>query len=81
MFFECQRPTTQELVANNALNVGAVLPAQETRVRKPGDLVSDGISIYRNGEIRGTADADESAMGHSKPCCGFPTDYAISDCG
>jgi len=61
--FRVQPPTTQELVANNAINVGAILPAHETRVRDLSDLAGDAITIFRNGETVAAADAAEIGDG------------------
>jgi 2-keto-4-pentenoate hydratase len=61
--FRAQPPTTKELVANNAINVGAVLPAEETRVRDVADLAGDAITIFRNEETVAAASAAEIDAG------------------
>jgi len=48
--------TAQELIANNAIHAGAVLPAAERRIlRGPGELLQESIAVFRNGENLGTA--------------------------
>jgi 2-keto-4-pentenoate hydratase len=48
--------TAQELIANNAIHAGAVLPATERRVlRGPDELLHESIAVFRNGENLGTA--------------------------
>jgi 2-keto-4-pentenoate hydratase len=48
--------TAQELIANNAIHAGAVLPAAERRILPgPGELLHESIAVFRNGENLGTA--------------------------
>jgi 2-keto-4-pentenoate hydratase len=48
--------TAQELIANNAIHAGAVLPAAERRILPgPGELLHESITVFRNGENLGTA--------------------------
>ena len=45
----------QELIANNALQAGVVLPAQERVMKEDTDLLDEGLSVFRNGELLATA--------------------------
>jgi 2-keto-4-pentenoate hydratase len=45
--------TAQELIANNAIHAGVVLPAAEIRYREPGDLRNASIQVLRNGNMVG----------------------------
>lgn len=48
--------TAQELIANNAIHAGAVLPAAERRILcGPGELLHEAIAVFRNGENLGSA--------------------------
>ena len=47
--------TPQELIANNALHAGVVLPALEIPCPDPAELVYETISVFRNGELLGAA--------------------------
>lgn len=47
--------TAQELVGNNAMHAGVVLPLHESELQDPDALLEDPISVYRNSEILGTA--------------------------
>jgi 2-keto-4-pentenoate hydratase len=48
--------TAQELIANNAIHAGVVLPREERRfLRGPAELLDESIAIFRNGENLGTA--------------------------
>ena len=51
-------PTSQELIANNALHAGVVLPPIEIPCPDPAQLTSASISVFRNGELLGSANAD-----------------------
>jgi 2-keto-4-pentenoate hydratase len=51
-------PTTQELIANNALHAGAVLPAAEVLLPGPDELDGENLSVFRNGERLGMAQID-----------------------
>lgn len=57
--FVFRRPvqTAQELIANNAIHAGVVLPAAELVYREPGDLLHKPIRVLRNGEVLGEADS------------------------
>jgi len=46
--------TAQELIANNALHAGVVLPAQECVIKQVTDLSDGGLSVFRNGELLAT---------------------------
>ena len=47
--------TAQELIANNALHAGVVLPAIEGSLRDAAELTGESISVLRNAELLGTA--------------------------
>jgi 2-keto-4-pentenoate hydratase len=48
--------TAQELIANNAIHAGVVLPGEERRLlRGPAELLDESIAVFRNGENLGTA--------------------------
>ena len=48
--------TAQELIANNAIHAGIVLPTEERRtLRGPDELLDESIAVLRNGENLGTA--------------------------
>ena len=47
--------TSQELIANNALHAGVILPFIEAPLRDPAELVGERISVFRNRELLGTA--------------------------
>ena len=47
--------TPQELIANNALHAGVVLPPLEIPCPDPAELVHETISVFRNGELLGAA--------------------------
>jgi 2-keto-4-pentenoate hydratase len=49
-------PTSPELIANNALHAGVVLPAQE--IPDPAEPIGDTLAVYRNGELLGSAHGD-----------------------
>ncbi len=53
--FRGARPTSPELIANNALHAGVVLPSREIPCPDPADLIREMISVFRNGELLGTA--------------------------
>ncbi len=46
----------QELIGNNAIHAGVVLPLSEPELRHPSDLLETSIQLSRNGTILGTAD-------------------------
>jgi len=48
-------PTSQELIANNALHAGVVLPSREIPCPDPAELNREMISVFRNGELLGSA--------------------------
>jgi 2-keto-4-pentenoate hydratase len=48
-------PTSQELIANNALHAGVVLPSREIPCSDPSELNREMISVFRNGELLGSA--------------------------
>ncbi len=47
-------PTAQELIGNNALHAGVVLPASEPPLARPDDLLDEWIAVEKNGEPLGT---------------------------
>jgi 2-keto-4-pentenoate hydratase len=48
--------TAQELIGNNAIHAGVVLPSKERRVlRSPVELFHEPITVLRNGQIAGTS--------------------------
>jgi len=53
--FRGPTPSARELVANNALHAGAVLPLHETEVHDPVLLLDQRIVVSRNAEVLGTA--------------------------
>ena len=50
--------TSQELIANNALHAGVVLPPGEIQCPEPTELTGATISVFRNGELLGSAKSD-----------------------
>ncbi|MCI0426842.1 MAG: hypothetical protein L0387_09560 [Acidobacteria bacterium] len=61
--FRRRTPTAEELIANNALHAGVVLPLEETSACDPCELVNEEISICKNGKILGTAAGSEVSGG------------------
>ncbi len=57
--FRAAKPSGPELIANNALNAGAVLPPAETKPAGVEHLLDKQISVWRNGEQLGAATARE----------------------
>jgi 2-keto-4-pentenoate hydratase len=53
--FRRRTPTAEELIANNALQAGIVLPAMEIPLRNMAELSASPISVLRCGELLGTA--------------------------
>jgi 2-keto-4-pentenoate hydratase len=53
--FRGPRPTSPELIANNALHAGVVLPSREIPCPDPAELNCEMISVFRNGELLGSA--------------------------
>ncbi|MGH8336372.1 MAG: 2-keto-4-pentenoate hydratase, partial [Gammaproteobacteria bacterium] len=53
--FRGPRQTAPELVANNAIHAGVVLPFEQPPPGRPEDLEDEEISVDINGERRGTA--------------------------
>ena len=49
--------TAQELIANNAIHAGVLLPAREFPYRTPDDLLNRSITVLRNGSVLGEADS------------------------
>jgi 2-keto-4-pentenoate hydratase len=49
----------QELIANNALHAGVVVPEREIRCTDPARLPSAAVSVYRRGELLGSAHGNE----------------------
>jgi len=47
-----------ELVANNAIHAGIVVPREEGALRDPAQLASEPISVVRNEEILGSSNGD-----------------------
>ncbi len=54
--FRRSAPTAEELIANNALNAGVIFPAAEPPFALD-DLLSEAITVFRNGEPLGTSNA------------------------
>jgi len=52
-------PTSQELIANNALHAGVVLPSHEIACPDPTELNREMISVFRNSELLGSASGDD----------------------
>jgi len=53
--FRSHPPTAQELIANNALHAGVVLPANEITGLAPQDLLVEEIAVLRNRQTLGIA--------------------------
>src|SRR5205823_2133251 len=53
--FRRARRTSEELIANNALHAGAILPVVEGSLRDAAELDGEQISVFRNQELLGTA--------------------------
>jgi 2-keto-4-pentenoate hydratase len=47
--------TAQELIGNNAIHAGVVLPFEESRIHDPDDLLDQPLSVSKNGQPLGTA--------------------------
>jgi 2-keto-4-pentenoate hydratase len=46
--------TAQELIGNNGIHAGVVLPLEETEIRNPDELLDPPLSVWKNGERLGT---------------------------
>ena len=55
--FRASRPAAAELIGNNALNAGAVIPANEPVLGDTQRVLSETITVRINGETAGTAEA------------------------
>jgi 2-keto-4-pentenoate hydratase len=55
--FRSDPPTAQELIANNALHAGVVLPGKEGPIKSPDEVIDEEFSIFRNGLLLGTSTA------------------------
>ena len=55
--FRGKNKSAQELIGNNALNAGAVIPNDEPALAEPEQLLTETIRVYLNDELLGTADA------------------------
>lgn len=55
--FRGAAPTSQELIANNALHAGVVMPRAEISHFESGELMHATFSVYRNGKMLGRAEA------------------------
>lgn len=53
--FRAGKPSAQELIASNALHAGVVLPVEERGLDDWEDLLSEPITVSRNGEDLGTS--------------------------
>jgi 2-keto-4-pentenoate hydratase len=53
--FRGATPTAQELVVNNAMHAGVVLPSVEDPLGDPSALLCDAITVFRNAAPLGTA--------------------------
>jgi 2-keto-4-pentenoate hydratase len=51
--FRATTRMAQELIANNAIHAGVILPSIESLLRDPSELVSGPISVFRNGKLLG----------------------------
>jgi 2-keto-4-pentenoate hydratase len=49
--------TAQELIANNAIHAGVLLPGREFPYRAAGDLLNRPLEVLRNGDVLGEADS------------------------
>jgi 2-oxopent-4-enoate/cis-2-oxohex-4-enoate hydratase len=47
--------TAQELIGNNAIHAGVVLPLEEAKIPDPDELLDQPLSVWKNGERLGTA--------------------------
>lgn len=47
--------SAQELIGNNAMHAGVVLPLQESPIRDPNTLLDESISVCKNAEVLGTS--------------------------
>ena len=47
--------TAQELIGNNAIHAGVVLPLEEVEISDPDELLDPPLSVWRNGERLGIA--------------------------
>jgi 2-keto-4-pentenoate hydratase len=72
--FRSDPPTAQELIANNALHAGAVLPARENAGDEPNDLLRERLSLFKNGRLLG------SAAGSTLPGGPFASLLHLVDC-
>jgi 2-keto-4-pentenoate hydratase len=54
--FRSSTGAAQELIGNNAIHAGVVLPATESFSIDPEDLQHEPISVWINGELQGTSD-------------------------
>jgi 2-keto-4-pentenoate hydratase len=54
--FRGAAPTSQELIANNALHAGVVLPPREVLNPNSTELIQATIAVFRDGELLGTAE-------------------------
>lgn len=55
--FRAPQPAAQELIANNALHAGIVAPKTEPELLDPEKLLDETITVRRNDEVLGTAEA------------------------
>lgn len=53
--FRGAAPSGPELIANNALHAGVVLPATEGNLRDAGEIMGESISVFRSGRLLGTS--------------------------
>src|SRR5262249_29209149 len=58
--------TAQELIANNALHAGLVLPPREIRCTDLSRLTSVVVTVYRDGKLLGSAHGDEIPGGPAR---------------
>lgn len=52
-----------ELIGNNAIHAGLVLPVEETRLADPGDLSNAMLRVWKNGELMGESTGHEDQRG------------------
>jgi 2-keto-4-pentenoate hydratase len=46
--------TASELIGNNAIHAGVVMPLEEPRIQDPDELLDEPLSVWKNGERLGT---------------------------
>ncbi|MEO8128291.1 MAG: fumarylacetoacetate hydrolase family protein [Bryobacteraceae bacterium] len=54
--FRSKAHSAQELIANNAIHAGVIVPASEPPLSQPDVLISASITVSKNGSVLGSAD-------------------------